>query len=49
MGEYPIPLARPRDVAEIRMTEAFLELHRKIWRDLRLEVQKAYAQDPTAA
>jgi NitT/TauT family transport system ATP-binding protein len=49
VGEYPIPLARPRDVAEIRMTEAFLELHRQIWRDLRLEVQKAYAQEPPAA
>jgi NitT/TauT family transport system ATP-binding protein len=49
VGEYPIPLVRPRDVAEIRMTDAFLELHRQIWRDLRLEVQKSYAQEPAAA
>jgi NitT/TauT family transport system ATP-binding protein len=43
IGEYAVPLPRPRDVAEIRMTDAFLSLHRAIWSDLRAEVQKAYA------
>jgi NitT/TauT family transport system ATP-binding protein len=43
IGEYPIDLPRPRDVAEIRMTDTFLALHRAIWADLRAEVQKAYA------
>jgi NitT/TauT family transport system ATP-binding protein len=43
IGEYAIDLPRPRDVAEIRMTDAFLSLHRAIWADLRAEVQKTYA------
>ncbi|MFN0038347.1 MAG: ABC transporter ATP-binding protein [Burkholderiales bacterium] len=43
IGEFPIDLPRPRDVAEIRLTPGFLELHRRIWDALRDEVQKAYA------
>ena len=46
VGEYAIDLERPRDVAEIRMTDRFLALHRAIWRDLKAEVQKSYAQEP---
>jgi hypothetical protein len=30
-------------VAEIRMTPAFVDLHREIWQLLKGEVQKAYA------
>jgi NitT/TauT family transport system ATP-binding protein len=44
VGDYPVPLARPRDIAEIRAEPAFFELHRAIWATLRGEVQKAYAQ-----
>jgi NitT/TauT family transport system ATP-binding protein len=44
VGDYPIPLSRPRDIAEIRTESAFHEIHRAIWATLRQEVQKAYAQ-----
>jgi NitT/TauT family transport system ATP-binding protein len=43
IGEFAIDLPRPRDVAEIRLTPRFLELHGRIWRALRSEVLKAYA------
>ena len=43
IGEFPIDLPRPRDVAEIRLTPRFLELHGRIWAALRAEVLKAYA------
>ena len=43
IGEFSIELPRPRDVAEIRLTPAFLELQGRIWRALRSEVLKAYA------
>jgi NitT/TauT family transport system ATP-binding protein len=43
IGEFAIDLPRPRDVAEIRLTPRFVELHRLIWQALRDEVQKAYA------
>jgi NitT/TauT family transport system ATP-binding protein len=44
IGEYPIDLPRPRDVSEIRLTAAFLDLHRRIWTDLKAEVMKTYEQ-----
>ena len=44
IGEFPIDLERPRDVAEVRMTPHFLELHRQIWELLKSEVLKGYAQ-----
>ena len=44
IGEYAIDLPRPRDVAEIRLTPRFIELHTKIWRAMKAEVLKAYAQ-----
>jgi len=44
IGEYRIDLPRPRDVAEIRMTPGFLDLHKAIWEDLRDEVMKGYVQ-----
>lgn len=43
IGEFPIPLPRPRDVAEIRLTPEFLRLHREIWELLRGEVMRAHA------
>lgn len=43
IGEFPIDLPRPRDVAEIRLTPQFLEIHGRIWVALRDEVQKAHA------
>ena len=44
IGEFTIDLPRPRDVAEIRMTSRFLELHEQIWRAMKAEVLKGYAQ-----
>ena len=43
IGEFAIDLPRPRDVAEIRLTPRFVELHRLIWQALRDEVRKAHA------
>ena len=44
IGEFTIDLPRPRDVAEIRMTPRFLELHAQIWQTMKEEVLKGYAQ-----
>jgi NitT/TauT family transport system ATP-binding protein len=44
IGEYRIDLPRPRDVAEIRLSPRFIELHGNIWRAMKEEVLKAYAQ-----
>lgn len=44
IGEYRIDIDRPRDVADIRMTPRFLDIHREIWSQLRDEVLKGYAQ-----
>ena len=44
IGEFAIDLPRPRDVAEIRMTPRFIELHDRIWQAMKEEVLKGYAQ-----
>ena len=44
IGEFVIDIARPRDVAEVKMTPRFVELHAAIWAQLREEVLKGYAQ-----
>ena len=44
IGEFAIDLPRPRDVAEIRMTPRFLQLHEQIWHAMKEEVLKGYAQ-----
>jgi NitT/TauT family transport system ATP-binding protein len=44
IGEFIIDLPRPRDVNEIRMTPRFVELHSDIWRVMKDEVLKGYAQ-----
>jgi NitT/TauT family transport system ATP-binding protein len=44
IGEYVIDLPRPRDVAEIRHTKRFVELHDQIWHAMKDEVLKGYAQ-----
>jgi NitT/TauT family transport system ATP-binding protein len=43
IGEFAIDLPRPRDVAEIRLTPRFLQVHGQLWDALRAEVLKAYA------
>src|SRR5256884_2395331 len=44
IGDYAIDLTRPRDVAEIRLTPHFIEIHAQIWRAMKEEVLKGYAQ-----
>jgi NitT/TauT family transport system ATP-binding protein len=44
IGEFVVDLARPRDVAEIKTSRRFIELHAAIWAVLRDEVLKGYAQ-----
>jgi NitT/TauT family transport system ATP-binding protein len=44
IAEFTIDLERPREVAEIRMTQRFLELHAAIWDVLKAEVLKGYAR-----
>lgn len=47
VAEFDIDLQRPREVAEIRMTQRFLQLHAQIWQVLRAEVSKSYARNPS--
>jgi len=44
IGEFSIDIDRPRDVAEVKMTPRFIELHKAIWAVLREEVLKGYQQ-----
>ena len=44
MGEWKVPLPRPRDIAEIKLAPAFHDLHRDIWAVLREQVLRGYAQ-----
>ncbi|QFR25593.1 ABC transporter ATP-binding protein [Brucella suis bv. 1] len=44
MAEYRIPLARPREISEIRLDNQFHEIHREIWSALKEEVLKGYQQ-----
>jgi NitT/TauT family transport system ATP-binding protein len=48
IGEFAIDLPRPRDVAEVRATPRFVELHAAIWAVLREEVLKGYRQQLAA-
>ena len=48
IGEFSIDLPRPRDVAEVRVTPRFIELHTAIWDVLRGEVLKGYTQGKAA-
>ncbi|AWM88830.1 ABC transporter ATP-binding protein [Microvirga sp. 17 mud 1-3] len=44
IGDFPVTLPRPRDIAEVRLEPSFHHIHKEIWASLRTEVQKAYAQ-----
>ena len=48
IGEFAVDLPRPRDVAEVRTTPRFVELHQAIWSVLRDEVLKGYQQQLAA-
>lgn len=49
IGDWRVPLARPRDIFEIRLEKEFHDLHREIWSVLKDEVMKGYAQSAQAA
>jgi NitT/TauT family transport system ATP-binding protein len=49
IGDWRVPLARPRDITEVRLTKAFHDLHREIWDALKGEVMKGYAQSTKIA
>jgi NitT/TauT family transport system ATP-binding protein len=44
IGDWRVPLARPRDISEIKLEPTFHELHRDIWQMLKAEVLKGYEQ-----
>jgi sulfonate transport system ATP-binding protein len=44
IGDWRVTLARPRDIAEVKLDPAFHRLHRDIWHTLKAEVLKGYAQ-----
>ena len=46
VGEYPVTLPRPRDIAEIRLEPQFHAIYKEIWACLRVEVSRAYATGP---
>jgi NitT/TauT family transport system ATP-binding protein len=48
IADFRIDLPRPRDVAEIRHTHAFQEIHAKIWDVLRDQVLKTYRRSVAA-
>jgi NitT/TauT family transport system ATP-binding protein len=48
IGDWRVPLARPRDIFEARLDKEFHSLHREIWSVLKEEVLKGYAQSGTA-
>jgi NitT/TauT family transport system ATP-binding protein len=44
IGDWLVPLPRPRDISEVKLDPAFHALHREIWQKLKDEVVKGYAQ-----
>src|SRR5690242_201111 len=49
IGDWKVPLARPRDIMEVRLAREFHSLHREIWSVLKDEVLKGYAQSGAVA
>ena len=49
IGDWKVPLKRPRDISEVRMEKEFHSLHREIWSVLKDEVLKGYAQSGAVA
>jgi NitT/TauT family transport system ATP-binding protein len=49
IGDWRVPLKRPRDIFEVRLEKDFHDLHREIWGVLKDEVMKGYAQSSQAA
>jgi NitT/TauT family transport system ATP-binding protein len=47
IGDWKVPLPRPRDISEVKLDNAFHDLHREIWHRLKAEVAKSYEQAET--
>jgi NitT/TauT family transport system ATP-binding protein len=45
IGEFTVPISRPRDVIEIRTHPEFVSLHKSIWSVLRDEVLKSHQKN----
>jgi len=43
IGDWRVPLPRPRDIGEVKLDKAFHDMHRDIWHVLKAEVVKGYA------
>jgi NitT/TauT family transport system ATP-binding protein len=48
IGDWRVPLKRPRDISEVRLEKEFHDLHREIWSVLKSEVLKGYEQTTLA-
>ena len=48
IGDWRVPLGRPRDISEVRLEKEFHQLHREIWNVLKSEVLKGYEQSTKA-
>ena len=48
IGDWRVPLERPRDTSEVKLDPVFHELHRDIWHKLKAEVLKGYARSEGA-
>jgi NitT/TauT family transport system ATP-binding protein len=48
IGDWRVPLPRPRDIFEVRLSSEFHALHKQIWDVLKDEVMKGYAQSSQA-
>jgi NitT/TauT family transport system ATP-binding protein len=48
IGDWRVPLGRPRDISDVRLEKEFHELHREIWNVLKSEVLKGYEQSTFA-
>ena len=48
IGDWRVPLTRPRDTSEVKLDPVFHELHRDIWQKLKAEVLKGYARSEGA-
>jgi NitT/TauT family transport system ATP-binding protein len=49
IGDWRVPLPRPRDIFEVRLSSEFHALHKQIWGVLKDEVMKGYAQSSQVA
>ncbi|MFM9975208.1 MAG: ABC transporter ATP-binding protein [Beijerinckiaceae bacterium] len=48
IGDFPIAIERPRDIAEVKADPRFHQLHARIWAALRDEVRKTYSFEDAA-